>query len=87
MEREQPVRQRIRDAATILPFAATALLVPPLIGIFAAPVALGGIPLIVLYIFTVWAIVIVSAFVLARQLARPASETPPEEPPEGGGVH
>lgn len=86
MQREQPDRRRIRDAATVLPFVATALLMPPLIGIFVVPVAPGGIPLIVLYVFTVWAVVIVSAFFLARRLARPASETPSEEPPDGGGA-
>lgn len=86
MEREQPHRQRIRDAATVLPFVGTALMMPPLIGLFAVPVALGGIPLIVLYVFAVWAAIIASAFVLARRLARPPSESSPEEPPAGGGV-
>lgn len=79
-------RQRIRDAATVLPFVAAALLMPPLIGIFAAPVVLGGIPLIVLYVFAVWAAVILGAFVLARRLPGPPPEPLPEEPPAGGGA-
>jgi hypothetical protein len=86
MEPEQPDRQRIRDAATALPFVAAALLMPPLIGIFVSSIAPGGIPLIVLYIFTVWAMVILGAFVLARRLGRPVSENRPEEPPDGGGA-
>jgi hypothetical protein len=86
MEREQPGRQRLRDAATVLPFVATILLMPPLIGIFAAPVAPGGIPLIVLYVFAVWAAVILSAFILARRLTWSAPDTSTEEPPEGGGA-
>jgi hypothetical protein len=86
MQREQPDRQRIRDAATVLPFVATALLMPPLIGIFVTSAAPGGVPLIVLYVFTVWAAVILGAFILARRLARPASEIQSEEPPAGGGA-
>jgi hypothetical protein len=86
MEREQPDRQRTRDAATALPFVATVLLMPPLIGIFAVPIAPGGFPLIILYIFAVWAVIVASAFVLARRLAPPAADTPPEGPPEGGGA-
>lgn len=85
MEREPPGRQRIRDAAIILPFLATALLTPPLIRIFATPATPAGIPLIVLYIFAVWAAVIASAFVLARRLARPPSEPSSEEPPFDAG--
>ncbi len=84
MEREPPGRQRIRDAAIILPFVATALLMPPLIRIFAVPVAPGGIPLIVLYVFVIWAAVIACAFVLAHRLAPPPAEPSPEEPPPGG---
>lgn len=86
MERERPDRQRARDAATVLPFAAAILLMPPLIGIFAAPVILGGLPLIVLYVFAVWAAIIVGAFVLARRLTSSASHISSEEPPAGGGA-
>lgn len=86
MERERPGRQRIRDAATVLPFAATILLMPPLIGIFAAPVTLGGVPLIVLYVFAIWAAIVVGAFVLARRLTSSSPHIPSEEPPAGGGA-
>ena len=58
-----------RDAASVLPFVVTVLFVPPIILIFAAPLSLAGVPLIVLYLFGVWALAIVAAFMLARKLA------------------
>lgn len=74
--------QGFRDAATMLPVAATLLLAPPLIRIFATPATPGGIPLIVLYIFAVWAAIILIAFFLARRVDQPPVE--PEEPPRTG---
>lgn len=60
-----------RDAATMLPFIAIVLFFPPIILIFARPATLFGLPLIVVYIFAVWAIVIAAASLLSRQLGRP----------------
>src|SRR5690606_28515961 len=51
----------VRDAATILPILAIVLIVPPLITIFAVPIRLAGIPLIVVYLFGVWALVVAAA--------------------------
>lgn len=58
----------VRDAAVILPFAIGALLLPPLILVFATPSLLAGIPLIVLYVYGVWALAVISAFLIARKL-------------------
>ena len=58
--------QGFRDLAVMLPIAAALLLMPPLIRIFATPATLGGIPLIVVYIFSVWAAAILIAIVVAR---------------------
>lgn len=65
---------RARDAATILPFLATALIVPPLVLIFAVPVRLAGVPLIVAYLFGVWAVVIAAAWLVAGRLKPQADE-------------
>lgn len=70
MASEEPDRQGLRDAATILPFAAAALLAPPLIWIFAGPTEQGRVPLIVIYIFGIWAAIILAAFLLARRIGR-----------------
>lgn len=58
--------QGFRDLAVMLPIAAALLLMPPLIRIFATPGTLGGIPWIVVYIFSVWAAAILIAIVVAR---------------------
>jgi hypothetical protein len=71
---------RARDAATALPFLAAALLVPPVILIFARPAAPWGVPLIVLYLFVVWAATILAGFLLARRLkGAPAPRAPDGE--------
>jgi predicted Kef-type K+ transport protein len=70
--------RRIRDAASVLPFLAVVLLAPPIILIFSAPLRLGGVPLIVLYLFGVWAVVIVAALMLSRRLAAAAGPAPDE---------
>jgi len=61
-------QQGAHDAATTLPFLAAALLLPPLVLIFTVPVRLGGVPLIVLYVFGVWVALIVAAYLVARRL-------------------
>lgn len=61
-------RQGARDAATVLPFIAAMLFLPPLILIFGTPVLVAGVPLILVYLFGAWALVIAIAFVLARRL-------------------
>lgn len=73
---EEPHRgsQGARDVAAALPFAALVLLMPPIILIAAVPLRLAGVPFIVIYIFGVWAAVIVAAFLVARVLARDEPE-------------
>ena len=72
--------QATRDAATLLPVAAAALLLPPFILVFAAPVLVAGVPLIVVYVFGVWATVILAAWLLSRCHGRePADENIPSK--------
>ena len=75
MSRWDADAQGARDAATLLPFAAAVLLLPPFILVFAAPALVAGVPLIVIYVFGVWAAVILGAWLLARRHAR-ASDDP-----------
>ncbi|MBV2143570.1 hypothetical protein KUG47_08670 [Falsochrobactrum sp. TDYN1] len=81
MASRQSSGQGFRDAATILPVIATLLLTPPLIWIFATTAKPGGIPLIVLYIFVVWAAIILVALFLARRV-----DQPPNEPKDQSGA-
>ena len=61
--------QRARDAATLLPFAAAILLLPPFILLFAVPGFVAGIPLIVVYIFGAWAAIVLATWWVARHHA------------------
>lgn len=60
--------ERVRDAAGLLPIAASIMLLPPFILLFAAPVTIAGIPLIALYVFALWAGIVLCAFFLSRRL-------------------
>ncbi|MGB6054050.1 MAG: hypothetical protein WBG17_02315 [Burkholderiaceae bacterium] len=62
------------DAAVALPLFGLFLLMPPLITLFAAGLDLGGVPLIVIYVFGVWIALIVCAALLARRLDPSRSE-------------
>ena len=76
--------QGAADLAVALPFAAAALFTPPLLHLFAKPVSLGGVPLIVLYVFGAWAGLIAVAVLLARRLdagSEPVEERAPESEP------
>jgi hypothetical protein len=52
----------------VLPLFGLFLLMPPIITVFAAQLDLGGIPLVVIYVFSVWAMLILCAALLARRL-------------------
>ena len=78
METPHRGSQGARDVAAALPFVALVLLMPPIILIAAVPLRFAGVPFIVIYIFGVWAAVILAAFLVARVLARDEPEIPGE---------
>ena len=86
MNRWEADAQGARDAATLLPFAAAVLLLPPFILVFAAPVLVAGVPLIVIYVFGVWAAVILGAWLFARRHARAPDEAVNPSRAEAGGA-
>lgn len=63
-----PPPGRLRDAAGLLPLLGLALLMPPLITLFAVGLDVAGVPLIVVYVFGVWLALIACAALLARRL-------------------
>lgn len=67
-------RRRLRDGALIMTLAGAFMLLPPFIRVFAAAASPWGIPLIVLYLFGVWAALILGCFLLARRLDRTGDE-------------
>ena len=71
MPTKNPLSRRARDMAVLAPFMGTALLMPPLIGLFARPdVTVFGVPLIVAYLTMVWIGMIGVTLMLARRLRR-----------------
>jgi hypothetical protein len=75
-----PVTEKTFHLAFCLPLFGLALLMPPALLVFALPVELFGLPLIVLYIFGIWASLIGAAVFLARRL-RPDAAPPSSDGP------
>jgi hypothetical protein len=67
--------QPAKDAAVLLPFVVLLLFLPPVILAFAAPVMVAGVPLIVVYVYGVWAMSVLVAFLVAQRLDRKPSGT------------
>ncbi len=67
-DRPGRTRKRRYDGALVLPVLAAVLMLPPFIGLAAAPVDVAGVPLIVLWLFGLWLALIVVARFLARLL-------------------
>jgi hypothetical protein len=59
---------RARDAALVLPLAGLVLIAPPAVNLFVSDAAVFGAPLIGVYLFAVWALLIVCAQRLSRRL-------------------
>lgn len=74
---ERKPAPRVLDAAVVVPLAALLLFMPPFISLFAAPVSIFGIPLVVLYMFGVWAALVLLTWWLARRLAASGDSAPP----------
>lgn len=72
-------RQKLRDAAFILPFFGLILIMPPFVDIFFSTRLLGGVPGILFYIFGVWTLLIVLSALLSRRLIidGDTQDTPP----------
>ena len=59
---------RARDAALVLPLAGLVLVAPPVINLFLADLTVLGAPLLAVYLFAVWGLLILAARLLARRL-------------------
>ncbi len=89
MKPPDPGTPRLRDAAALLPVLAVFLLMPPVITLFTDTRTVGGVPMIVAYLFGVWLALIVAAALLAHRLAPPAAASPDAVPLDAaspGGV-
>jgi hypothetical protein len=70
--------RKIRDRALILPLVGLLLLTPPLANIFELDARLNGVPIVLVYVFAVWAGLVAGAILLSRGL-RDADPGPPLE--------
>ncbi len=80
--------QRAQSLAVLVPVFGLFLFLPPFITLFTGPARPFGIPLIVVYLFGVWAGLIVAAALLARRLQAHAGfvdseQTAGDEPAAG----
>ncbi|MBB4264467.1 hypothetical protein [Roseospira visakhapatnamensis] len=69
--------RRWRDVAIALPLLGTALLMPPLVGLALPAPPIAGVPSIVLYVFGVWALLVMATARVTAGLCRdddPAAE-------------
>lgn len=73
----RPTR-RLRDAALLVPIGCLLLFMPPYVGVFDLPEFLFGIPLLHIFIFSVWLIGIVLTALIANRMARTDSWPTPD---------
>jgi hypothetical protein len=64
---------RVRGAAVAVPVLGLFLWLPPFVTLFTGPLRPFGVPLIVIYVFSVWAGLVLAAVWLARRLRVPAA--------------
>ena len=63
-------RTRLETAALVLPLFGALLFVPPLLGVFNVPVAIFGVPVVAIYLFSVWLGLIGATALLSHALGR-----------------
>ncbi|MEL6997167.1 MAG: hypothetical protein ACFB03_16045 [Paracoccaceae bacterium] len=76
--------RRVRDRAAILTLIGMLLLVSPIAGVFQIDAKIGGIPVTLIYLFAVWALLIIGTALLSRQMTDEATtgEIPPDRHPD-----
>ena len=66
--------ERLTDRAVALPIAAFIAMTPPILHVFSRDGTVFGIPILFLYAFSIWAVLIAFGRALARRLNRDGSE-------------
>ena len=70
-------RERLADRAVMLPIVAFLLLTPPILSVFAKDGMVLDVPVLFLYCFAAWALLIVLGRALAHRLRQLGSEAVP----------
>lgn len=61
-------KRKLENIALALPVFGAALILPPIVSVFATDARVFGTPVIVVYLFSIWLLFIVATFVLSRRL-------------------
>jgi hypothetical protein len=74
-------RRKLESSMLVLTIFGALLLVPPLVYVFNQPISHFGVPQIVIYLFTVWLLLILGTAALTRALPRedPDASSPAED--------
>ena len=75
-----PVRKNAQDRAAVLLLVGTSLLLPPLIGLVDNSGRIAGLPIPLIYVFSVWAVLIGGAAAVAGPLHRSGKASKSETP-------
>ncbi len=62
-------RRKIENGALALSIFGAILIVPPLLNVFNVEVLIFGAPLIIIYLFSLWILLIIATFFLSRHLS------------------
>jgi TRAP-type C4-dicarboxylate transport system permease small subunit len=63
----RPTRTKVRDAVALMALLGTWLVMPPMLDVVNQPTSVLGIPTIVVYVFAVWAGLILFTRMVARR--------------------
>ena len=61
--------KKTQDKAVLLPLLGLLFLMPPIVGIFQVDVKILNIPFTLIYLFVIWAMLILCAALLSRKLS------------------
>ena len=78
-------QRRLETTALVLPVFGAILIVPPFLGVFNLPVTVFGVPIVAIYLFSIWVGLIGATAFLSRRLGRDdahADEHGDGEPPQ-----
>lgn len=71
---------KIRDSIVALTVIGTWLMMPPMLEVFQGPPAIFGMPMIVVYLFGTWLVLIVTTALVVRRIARFEGQSAPDQP-------
>ena len=81
----QPMAHRkAQDRALILPLLGLILWMPPFADVFELDAKVAGVPFLLIYLFVVWALLILGAWRLSRHLGAAVAAPPPAAETERG---